>query len=155
MEKQEFIEKYTPVVLQATSGTRLFPSVMMAQAALESGWGRSKLASLYNNLFGIKADPSWKGEKVVLSTGEYLQGIWQNVKDAFRVYSDPVLSFRDRVKFLEENPRYRAVFEAQTPEEQARALQNAGYATDPKYATKLIATIHANEFKELDIKKKS
>lgn len=153
MTKQEFIKKYTAPVLEATGGTALFPSLMLAQAALESGWGKSRLSSIYNNLFGIKADASWKGEKVHLSTQEFLNGKWQTLQEPFRVYADPTESIRDRIRFLRKNPRYAQVFLAMNPEAQARALQDAGYATDPQYAEKLIATMRANNLAEIDKKK--
>ncbi|HOI01036.1 MAG TPA: glycoside hydrolase family 73 protein [Bacteroidales bacterium] len=153
MDKKTFIERFSPVVVQATSDTGLFPSVMMAQAALESAWGSSKLSSQYNNFFGIKADRSWNGPVVNLSTGEFIGGNYVTIMDGFRVYTDPVDSFMDRIKFLKKNPRYKPVFEAKTPEEQAQKLQAAGYATDPQYASKIISTIRANRFTDLDVKK--
>lgn len=154
MAKKDFIQKYEGAVLEATSGTPLLPSVMMAQAGIESGWGDSLLTRKYNNFFGIKADKSWKGPKVTLNTTEYIDGVRTTIPAAFRVYSDPADSFRDRIRFLIQNPRYKKVFQATTPEDQANALQAAGYATDPNYASKLISTILANGFKALDLKKK-
>ena len=153
-KKRKFIERFAQPVLNAVEGTTLFPSVMIAQAALESAWGTSSLSASFNNLFGIKADPSWKGRSVTMPTREYLNGKYVTIDDAFRAYDDPADSVRDRVKFLQDNPRYRQVFEAKTPSEQAQALQAAGYATDPQYASKIIATIKANDFRQWDLKKK-
>lgn len=154
MDKLSFIRTFSPMVIQASQDSGLFPSVMMAQAALESGWGESRLAKLYNNFFGIKADKAWKGEQVILSTQEYISGELVTVQDGFRVYPTPLDSFLDRARFLRRNPRYVNVFLSGSPQQQAQRLQAAGYATDPNYAAKLISTIVANDLMALDIKKK-
>ena len=137
-------------------GSGLFPSVLLAQAALESGWGESILAKKFNNLFGIKSDKSWKGESVILPTREVINGTSIIVDQPFRVYSDPSDSFSDRNKFLQKNPRYTkaGVFTAKTPEAQAIALQNAGYATDPGYAAAIIKIINTYDLKRFDIEGK-
>jgi len=136
----------------------LFPSVFAAQSILETGvlGGGSELANKYNNLLGIKADSSWQGDTVRLKTAEY-SGIagWVNIYDEFRVYDSPEDSFADRVQFLVENPRYTEVFEKETPEAQAQALQDSGYATDPEYADKLINVIERYNLYELDKTKKN
>lgn len=155
MTRREYIAKWASTVVDLTENTALFPSVFMAQAALESGNGNSSLAARYNNHFGIKADKSWKGRKVNLQTREVLNGADVTVGAYFRVYYDASDSFRDRVRFLRENGRYaiNGVFRASTPEEQAWALQRAGYATDPNYAETIIAIINSNGLKSLDKKK--
>ena len=137
-------------------GTGLFPSVLLAQAALESGWGQSILANKFNNLFGIKADKSWKGETVILPTREVLNGKTVTIEQPFRVYSNASDSFSDRNKFLKKNPRYTkaGVFEAKTPESQAIALQTAGYATDPGYAAAIIKIINTYDLKRFDVEGK-
>lgn len=132
-----YIDEYKDIAVDTTKGTGLFPSVQLAQAIVESENGNSLLAKKYNNHFGIKANKSWTGKKVNLKTREVVGG-----KDVmatgeyFRVYNSARDSYKDRVKFLQENPRYReaGVFEAKTPYEQLKRLQQAGYATDPKYA---------------------
>ncbi|OFY36258.1 MAG: hypothetical protein A2W91_05580 [Bacteroidetes bacterium GWF2_38_335] len=140
------------MVVKAAKGTGLFPSLFMAQAILESGNGQSSLAKIYNNHFGIKATPDWKGKVVRMSTREVFNGNEVYIKDGFRWYEDPADSFKDRVKFLQENSRYKknGVFTAKSPEEQADALQKAGYATDPNYASTLKMLISKNKLKELD-----
>jgi flagellum-specific peptidoglycan hydrolase FlgJ len=160
MTRQEYIRKFTPAVLLVTAGTGLFPSVMMAQAILESSDsngipGNSILASNYHNHFGIKADKSWKGASIVLKTREVIDGKSKNIKDAFRVYGDPLRSFSDRIQFLKQNKRYTdaGVFRAATPADQADALQAAGYATDPAYANllkQLITKYHLTELDAMD-----
>ena len=157
MTKEEFIHKFANPVINATLGTNLFPSVKLAQAALESAWGSRFVG---NNLFGIKAKGStnkyWDGRGISAQTAEVFDGISTVITDAFRLYNTLEDSIKDHTLFLRENPRYAAagVFTAPTPEAQAKALQRAGYATDPDYAAKLIAIIQANNFERFDQKKK-
>jgi len=103
--RSEYIKKYTPAVVRAARGTGLFPSLFMAQAILESGNGQSLLARDYNNHFGIKSTPDWKGKVVRMSTREVFNGKDVYIKDGFRWYKNPIDSFKDRVKFLQENKR--------------------------------------------------
>jgi flagellum-specific peptidoglycan hydrolase FlgJ len=155
MTRSEYISTHENAVIRSTMGTGLFPSVMMAQAAIESGNGKSTLAAKYNNHFGIKAGKSWKGKSVVLATKEEANGQMYTINDSFRVYPSALASFRDRNRFLKVNPRYKAVFTATTPEAQAWALQNAGYATATNYAESIISVIEANNLRRLDQKKNS
>lgn len=150
----------------------LFPSVMMAQYILESGWDGNAPG---NSLFGIKADTSWSGKVISNSTHENVGGAnkfyqgsgkiyntrlaavqaGENPVTLFRAYATPGDAFYDRNKFLQENPRYTTsgVFTATTPEQQAQALQAGGYATAPNYADSLISIINNNGLKNLDKKK--
>jgi flagellum-specific peptidoglycan hydrolase FlgJ len=157
MTREEYIKKFGSVVLEVVKGTGLFPSLMMAQAILESSDkhgvpGNSTLARMHNNHFGIKADKSWLGPKVNLKTREVIDGSDVVIGDFFRVYEDVTQSFRDRVTFLKRHARYTkaGVFTAKSPEEQAEALQTAGYATDPKYASILKSLILKLNLHELD-----
>lgn len=157
MTRQEYIEQFKNVVLEVTKGTGLFPSLMMAQAILESSDlkgvpGNSTLARVYHNHFGIKADKNWTGKKVSLITLEVFDGKSVTMGDYFRVYDEPAHSFKDRIEFLKRNQRYNkaGVFMAKTPEEQAEALQAAGYATDPNYAKILQSLIKKLNLYELD-----
>jgi flagellum-specific peptidoglycan hydrolase FlgJ len=157
MTREEHIEKYKQTVIEATKGTGLFPSVMMAQSILESANmkgepGQSTLARLYNNFFGIKADKRWTGKKVNLKTREVFDGKSVMIGDYFRVYEDASRSFVDRNVFLRKNIRYTlaGVFDAKTPEEQAHALKRAGYATDPNYAKIIIGLINKHNLRDLD-----
>ena len=115
-------------------------SVTIAQAALESGWGKSKLANQAHNYFGIKAlnGPGPAGV-VTMDTGEYLGGQNVTVSAEFKAYHNMQESFTDHGKFLKEGTRYAQCFETKDPKEFARRVQAAGYATDPAYANKLIA----------------
>lgn len=157
MTPQEFISKYGLDFVLATNGTTLFPSVKAAQAALETGWGKSPTKGL--NMFGIKAKgaytPYWHGEKTAETTREVINGQSITIQDGFRAYASLADSIRDHTYFLQTNSRYNPVFAAKTPEDQARALQAAGYATDPNYASTLISIINKYNLKELDKKKRS
>lgn len=141
MTRTAYIAVIAPLAVQARKEyPALFPSLAIAQAILESGNGRSELASKYNNHFGIKANSAWKGKVVSMRTKEVYDTREVTVVDGFRVYDTIQDSFADRNRFLARNRRYttNGVFSATTPQAQAQALQRAGYATDPKYATKLI-----------------
>lgn len=153
MNRAEFIKKYQYHVLNAGRDTTLLPSVFMAQAILESDTGNSTLAKWYNNFFGIKADGNWKGKSVNLATNEVISGETIKTNDFFRVYTEEYQSFKDRVGFLKANKRYINVFKAETPEQQAKELQESGYATDPDYANKLLNIINIENLVILDKKK--
>ena len=93
------------------------------------------------NLFGIKAGGSWNGPVTEITTTEFEQGAAKKVKAKFRVYGSYVEAIADYVKLLTNNPRYADVAAARSPEQAAHALQRAGYATDPQYASKLVSVI--------------
>ena len=105
---------------------KILPSITIAQSILESKWGESDLASKYNNLFGIKANNTWKGNFVNVETSEFYNQI---ITDKFRAYKSKSESIQDHAKFLSENPRYKDVFDKTTYIEQAKALQDGGYST--------------------------
>lgn len=116
---------------------------LVAQAALETGWGRRTIArgdgSTANNLFGIKAT-GWKGDRATVNTHEYTNGVRHTERADFRAYASPAESFADYVRLLKQNPRYRQALESGGDVRRfASALQQAGYATDPRYADKLSA----------------
>lgn len=137
LTRKNYIALYKDLAVKTTDGTGLFPSVMLAQAIVESGNGNSLLARVYNNHFGIKAGNAWTGKTVNLNTREVVNGNSVVIPDNFRVYNTVKESYEDRVDFLLDNPRYTnaGVFTAKTPLEQLEALQRAGYATDPNYAS--------------------
>ena len=121
--------------------------MILAQAALESGWGQRQIRRENGepsyNLFGVKASGNWKGPVTEITTTEYENGEAKKVKAKFRVYS--ISSLEDIVGltlgWLTRNPRYAAVTTAASAEQGAQALQDAGYATDPHYARKLTSMI--------------
>ncbi len=155
MKHAAFIQKFGQYFVEATQGTPFFPSVKAAQAILETGGG---LHFVGNNLFGIKANGKkskfWNGDAINATTNEVINGNTETLSQAFRAYKSPVDSIKDHSEFLKQNPRYKNVFGAASPEAQAAALQSAGYATDPVYAGKLITIIQDNNLKELDKKKR-
>lgn len=151
MTRSEYIDLVAPIAQDTCKGTGLFASLMIAQAIIESGDGNSLLAREYNNHFGIKAN-GWQGKIVVLKTREVYNGASCFIHDGFRVYDSIEQGFKDRNRFLKMNKRYAnaGVFEAKTPEEQAKDFQEAGYATDPNYANLLIAVINGSSLKQYD-----
>ena len=148
----DYIAQYQQDVADSTSGTGLFPSVMMAQAILESNNGKSLLASKYNNHFGIKKSGLWLGGSVNLPTTEEVNGTEINTTADFRTYNTAFDGFVDRNNFLKQNSRYAnaGVFAATTPEQQAQSLLDAGYATESDYASSLIQLINQFNLKALD-----
>lgn len=151
-EQSMFVSRVLPGAIKG-SEKGLFPSITIAQAIQESGWGTSLLASEYNNLFGVKADSSWTGNIVEMSTQEEVSGGVITIIAKWRVYESWDAAIEDRVAFLTENTRYKeaGVFEAKNYIEQANALQAAGYATDSSYAEKLISTIETYSLYIYDI----
>ncbi|MEX0603146.1 MAG: flagellar assembly peptidoglycan hydrolase FlgJ [Marinobacter sp.] len=139
---EAFVRELLPLAQKVAGESGLNPRVMIAQAALETGWGKHMIESSTGgpsfNLFGIKADSRWQGEAVNIATTEYREGVPMSERAAFRAYPDYEASFRDYVSFLESNPRYREVLAAaDKPEQFAEKLQAAGYATDPEYGAKI------------------
>ena len=130
-----------------------FPSVLIAQAALESGWGKSTLAAKYNNYFGIKAGSSWTGKTVNMQTGEVINGQSVTINGTFRVYDSLIDSIRDRNRLLS-MPRYASVRTASTPQAQIEAIKNSGYATALSYVSSIVNTINANNLLKFDDLKK-
>lgn len=158
MTPTEFKQKYGNDFAVSCLGSGLFPSVAIAQAAVESGWGKYVAG---NNMFGIKAtgDPSkfphWDGSYVTSRTSEFENGGYVRQTSRFRKYLTVGDSVKDRNWLLSHSDRYKSVIAAQTPEDQARAIKACGYATDPYYADKLISIINTYNLKQFDEKKKS
>lgn len=139
---EHFVSTLMPFAEKIAADTGISPKLMVAQAALETGWGRHMIRGDGNqpsyNLFGIKADRRWQGDAVTITTTEFREGVPMKERADFRAYPDYESSFRDYVAFLESNPRYRDVLaSADQPEVFARKLQEAGYATDPRYGDKI------------------
>lgn len=141
----DFVTKMRPYAEKAARAIGTDPSVLIAQAALETGWGQKVIknaAGSSNNLFNIKADPRWVGNKVATKTLEFHQGIAVQEKAAFRAYDNYQDSFNDYVRFLNDNPRYsKALAQPAEPTNFIRNLHQAGYATDPDYSDKVISVM--------------
>lgn len=115
---------------------------VVGHAALETGWGAHQPAGGSNNLFGIKADSRWQGDKVTAKTVEMDGGNTRTEHAQFRAYDTSADGFADYVRFLKGNPRYAEAIKAGSSVQQfAQGLQKAGYATDPQYAEKLTAAV--------------
>ena len=142
---QDFVTRMRPYAEKAAHALGTDPSVLIAQAALETGWGKKVIknaAGNSNNLFNIKADPRWQGSKVATNTLEFHNGIPVQEKAAFRAYNNYQDSFNDYVRFLNQNPRYaKALEQPADPVRFIRNLHQAGYATDPDYADKIIGVM--------------
>lgn len=138
---QPFIQRLLRPALQAAQSSGIHPHLILAQAALESGWGKREIASSdgkpSHNLFGIKASADWQGKTTEITTTEYRDGSPHKVKAAFRVYDSYSDALTDYARLLTSNPRYRQVAQSTSAEQGAHALQAGGYATDPAYASKL------------------
>ena len=128
VSNQQFIQELYPEAAEIYNKYGVLPSVTIAQAILESGWGKSELSTKANNLFGIKADTSWKGKKIKMNTSEYYN---QKIVDEFRVYNNKQESIKDYGEFLKNNKRYKqsGVFQATHYIDQANAIEKAGYST--------------------------
>lgn len=143
----DFINMLLPHAKTASQSTGIPSHFMLAQAALESGWGKHEIRRADNspsyNLFGIKAGASWKGDTVETVTTEYINGVPQKMVEKFRAYSSYAEGFSDYARLLLDNPRYAKILESTDSVTFANGLQRAGYATDPKYAEKLIRILNS------------
>ena len=140
----EFVATMLPMAEQAAKRIGIDPRYLVAQAALETGWGKSVMrqsdGSSSHNLFGIKASGNWQGEQARAITSEFRDGQFVKETAAFRSYDSYQDSFHDLVNLLQGNSRYQGALDAaDNPEQFARELQKAGYATDPGYAKKIIS----------------
>ncbi|EOS8069358.1 glycoside hydrolase family 73 protein [Enterococcus faecium] len=150
---QQFIERLVPHAQELQDGYGVLPSIILGQAILESNWGKSTLASKYNNLFGIKAYGDQK--KVSLETKEFVNEEWITIQGDFKVYDSWEQSMDDHtqlfVQGVDWNPAlYEKVITATNYQEAAQALQEAGYATDPGYAQKIIQVIETYQLNQYD-----
>jgi len=142
---REFVSRVWPHAQEASRATGIPGHFIVAQAALESGWGRGEIrladGSTSFNLFNVKAGKGWTGETVDVTTTEYVNGTAQKQVERFRAYRSYAEAFADYANLLKSNPRYANVIGQQDGVGFARALQQAGYATDPMYAAKLARVI--------------
>lgn len=146
---EDFVQKLTPYAEQAAKELGVAPKVLLAQAALETGWGRSVIkhsdGSSSFNLFNIKAGKSWQGNQTQVSTLEYENGVARKEQAGFRAYNSYQESFQDYVHFIKNNPRYQdALQHVGNGERYLQELQRAGYATDPSYARKVMGIYHGD-----------
>ncbi|MCS3513420.1 flagellar assembly peptidoglycan hydrolase FlgJ [Pseudomonas grimontii] len=140
--QDEFVATMLPMAKAAAARIGVDPKYLVAQAALETGWGKSVMraqdGSSSHNLFGIKAGQSWQGGQARAITSEFRDGAMVKETAQFRSYDSYQDSFHDLVTLLQSNDRYKEVVKsADNPEQFVRELQKAGYATDPDYASKI------------------
>jgi len=149
-----FISKVKQGAINGWHTHRILPSISIAQAILESASGTSSLGAKYNNLFGIKASDDWSGKVVNLPTREYGPNGSYQINANFRWYDSWNDSMVDHAAFFTNTPwrveNYKRVVGETDYKKAAQALQSAGYATDPQYATKLIRLIEQNNLTQYD-----
>lgn len=142
-----FVRQHTAAAQSAATETGIPAPFMLAQAALETGWGKREIigrdGTNSHNLFGIKAGSNWKGPSVEVTTTEYIGGQPRKMIQKFRAYANEAESFADYARLMMNSPRYAKVVEnAADAKAFATGLQKAGYATDPLYGQKLGAVIN-------------
>ena len=145
----DFVDEVMPSIRAAAQALGVNPLAMLAQAALETGWGKRMARTADGgpslNLFGIKADDSWQGPRAAAKTLEYSGGVAVQRQAAFRAYGSVEDSVSDFANLLKTSPRYRHVATAGTDAEAyIDGIGRSGYATDPGYAAKLTAMLHGN-----------
>ena len=148
-----FIEQLYPAAQQAAKQLGIDPKALLAQAAIETGWGQYMIHNTSgqnsHNLFGIKADLRWQGDRAMVNTIEFEEGVAATKKAPFRVYDSFADSMQDYVGFVKQNPRYEeAVKQSQSPQDYFSELQKAGYATDPDYANKVLSVFESEQLKQ-------
>lgn len=150
----EFASALQPEAEAAARRLGVAPAVLLAQSALETGWGKYVSADQRgssNNFFNIKAGPDWNGPTVTVQTIEYRDGVAVREAAKFRAYASPAESFADYVQLIEGSPRYSAArAEAADGERYLRELQRAGYATDPAYADKILSILDRGDLARVD-----
>lgn len=151
-EQKNFIKKVGALASADMKKSGVLASLTVAQAILESAWGKSELATGGNALFGIKATKSWKGKVYCKDTKECYDGVnLVDVKNAaFRAYDSWEESVEDHSAFLKANKRYKEVIGETDYKKACEAIKAAGYATDPDYVEKLVKLIEDYELTEFD-----
>ncbi len=153
--KEEFVGQLQGFAKKAAKELGIDAQVLLAQAALETGWGQHvmKTADGQNsfNLFNIKAHSKWDGKKAVINTLEFHNGVPRQEKASFRAYDGYDESFQDYVQFIKQSPRYqKALQQGTNAERYMHELQTAGYATDPAYTDKVMRVYHNKELAEMN-----
>lgn len=149
MNKEEFIQSIKTGALKGEKDYGILPSLTIAQAILESGWGTSQLAKEAKNLFGIKAFSNWTGKRITMKTTEWYDGKKIIINAEFKVYDSFNDSIEDHNKLLS-NSRYKPVRLCKDYKEACREIYNCSYATDPTYSEKLIKIIEENKLYRID-----
>lgn len=145
---QNFIQSVAPGAVAGWNKYQVLPSITVAQAILESGWGQSSLSTNAHNLFGIKG--SYNGHSVTMRTREVYGGRSVYINDNFRAYDNNSESVEDHGNFLYSNRRYHNLLGDTNYVSVARKLRQDGYATDPNYANSLIKLVQTYNLNQLD-----
>ena len=151
MDKEAFIQKVAEKVSKYAPlyGISVH-SPIIAQAIIESGWGKSGLASKYHNYFGLKCGSSWKGKSINMATKEeYKVGTITNIRDNFRVFDDFDDGIRGYFEFINTR-RYANLKGVKSPEEYCRRIKADGYATNSKYVDNIMRVIRDNKLTRFD-----
>jgi len=140
---KEYIEFMRPLAEKFAPELGVDADVLIAQSALETGWGKKIISDeageSSHNLFGIKARKDWHGPSARVNTLEFIDGTMKKTRDTFRMYDSFADSFKDYAALITSNPGYSdAITKSRNSNEYIKALQMAGYATDPEYANKVI-----------------
>jgi flagellar protein FlgJ len=146
-----FIKSLLPAAQKVAENSPLQPMMLIAQAALETGWGKKVInkpdGSSSFNLFGIKAGDNWHGDKAKVQTLEYKDGVAKKENAFFRAYDSVEDSVKDYLQFVSSDDRYAdAMKNAENPTKYFESLQSAGYATDPNYAKKVVKILNSDHF---------
>ena len=151
MNKETFIQKVAEKVSKyAPLYGICVHSPIIAQAIIESGWGKSGLASKYHNYFGLKCGSSWKGGSVNMTTKEeYKPGVVTNIRDNFRTYEDFDDGIRGYFEFINTS-RYANLKGVKSPDEYVRRIKADGYATSSKYVDNIMKVIRDNKLTRFD-----
>ena len=153
MTKNEFLETVAKLVVEENNrrGKPLFPSVVIAQAICESGWGQSQIMMKANAIFGIKATSNWKGKVYNANTKECYDGVsYTNINACFRAYNNLQESISDYFDLITKAERYRKACVANSPLECITAIKNGGYATSPTYINTIMSIINSNNLTKYD-----
>jgi len=153
-DQQRFVRQLLPAAKMVASKMGLSPVALIAQAALETGWGKHMTSnsngSSGNNLFGVKAGSHWQGQQTTENSMEYQQGKPVMQRSSFRSYTSVVQSMQDYANLITGTDRYQqAKAVAHDPEAYFDALQSAGYATDPNYAQKLKQVLRSDALRSV------
>ncbi|BFT31139.1 flagellar assembly peptidoglycan hydrolase FlgJ [Alteromonas sp. D210916BOD_24] len=151
---EQFVESLLPIAEKIAANYGMDAKAIVSQAAVETGWGKFVIHTAdgksSHNLFGIKASKGWQGDHAVVNTLEFNNGVAQKQKAAFRAYSSVEDAMEDYARFVTTQPRYsEAVENAADAARYTQALQDAGYATDPEYANKIMAVYHSDRLSSM------
>jgi flagellum-specific peptidoglycan hydrolase FlgJ len=148
---EAYVQQFRATAIEVGWDSGVPPAIILAVGALESGWGRSDLAQEGKNHFGMKGKGT-QGARYCSPTQEFINGRPKRVKACFRAYENAEESYRDFVDWLRNDQRYAGLFELSWKDYEgwAHGLQEAGYATDPAYAEKLIRMVEKYRLHKVD-----